>query len=216
MQQTSLFLYICRVNQKWYIPLLVVVFLFVGASGVDSSGVDPNQEIVVAFHSDATADDAVAQTLIAELTTQLEVLGAKNIHVSVSSSGKLSIRYYSAVDAGKVKAYLAKHDFTLPNDWTPIASDNLPVKSTPDSFEWAVVTIQKDSGTDNALQGTFVEVNSLQDQFLKPKISLAVHSFSKSFSWELMGQPLVPCFYTSKKQLIRAYEIPEIRAGPMA
>ena len=204
-------------NWKWYIPLLVVILAF-GSAGLKQPTTGPNQEIVVWFYTDAV-HDAAAQDVIADISHQLEVLGAKDVRISKMSDGSLKILYYSSLDVAVVKKAL--HE----NSGLPASDESFPKNENPLAFRIDgsygfynidVVKIQEDANQLNSFQGVMVEVSWHLDNSWKPKKTPNAMLWVSNFETDIEDTnyaPYLKDFYWLKET---SYLIPEVRAGPIA
>ncbi len=212
----SLFLYIWRVNWRWYITGIIIALAFYGA-GFEQSTASPNQEIVVRFSADSiTANDA--KKTISEITRQLKSIGVDDVHVSEVVNGKVKVTYFSTLDVAVVKSLLYRYNKLDLSDTAFNKDDNssqFPFSNSPSTYKLEIVQIQTDLGSDIGFQGILVEVNSLADQYLKPRISLATSeiNFTPKDNFEsadITNYLVVPEFITEFEHII-----PEVRAGPI-
>lgn len=210
-------LYICRVNWKWYIPLLVVVLAFVSA-GMKQSATDPNQEIVVQFYTDVVSDGAT-QDVISDISHQLELLGVQDVRISKMSDGSLKIVYYSTLAVSVVKKTLREknrlpiHSDTFPQGENPF---ELPVDGGYGYYILDVAKIQNDVNNDTSVQGVMVEVNVLLDQPIKPKKTSQAVIWIFDYASESKKTNDAPFLEGVNRVDKTSYLIPEVRAGPIS
>lgn len=107
-------------NAKWYISTLIIVLALIGLNQEQTKVA--NQQIVLQFTdvqmTSVTAHDEALETI----TKKLSALGVANIELIESDDTKLTIRYYSNVDALSVDEFLSQ-DSELPFDFP---KDKLP------------------------------------------------------------------------------------------
>jgi len=204
------------VNWKWYIPLLVVILAFASA-GIKQTATGPNQEIVVWFYTDAV-HDAAAQDVIADISHQLELLGAKDVRISKMADGSLKILYYSSLDVAVIKKALRENNglptsnHTFPKSQNPI---DYPIDGGYGFYNIDVVKIQDETYPQNTFQGVTVEVSWHVDNSLKPKKTSNAMLWVFDYETDLENTNyalFLKDFYWIKET---SYLIPEVRAGPI-
>lgn len=196
-------------NWKWYIPLLVVVFAFAGMSH-QKSVVDTNQEIFIEF-LESDLDEVATEVVISGVISQLKLLGAKNVRISKLLSGKLKIQYYSTLDASEIKKNL--DDNISEENKSKSGNDSFP-SSKSENFSIAVVKIQKNIGLNKSATGTLIEVNRLQDIFLKPKLISGAFFNLLYIKEEISISDGIICSKEIEHFNNFFKTLPEIRAGP--
>lgn len=212
----SLFIYIWRVNWRWYITGILIALAFCGA-GLEESTTDPNQEIVVRFSTNSiTANEA--KKAISEITIQLKSIGVEGVHVSEVVDGKVKVTYFSTLDVVVIKNLLYRYNKLDLSDTAfneKNGSSKFPFSDNSNTYKLEVVKIQTDPGTDIGFQGLLVEVNSFADQYLKPRMSLATSEIN--FTPKDNFESVAPIISPNVPVLIPYFEhkIPEVRAGPL-
>ncbi len=200
-------------NFRWYISTLIIILTLLGV--VDQQQISvPNQEIVLEF-TDTEVSSNHAQNTIANIKVQLEGLGAANIQVTKEECGKLIISYYSDVDIARIKESLSEDENLVLNDANPNEErSNFPKDKNSGSYNFNVYEIQKDSGSDWDLNGTFVvELKSEGNRFSNPNVYAFVDNTEIRGITEKVAS-------TAHYNIVlgidnTSYKIPEVRAGPL-
>jgi hypothetical protein len=203
-------------NWRWYIPVLIIALAFFGVSLEQSTL--PNQEIVVQFNTE-NVSVAEAERAIANVTSQLKSIGIEHVLVSEIHNGKLKVTYYSATDVATIKDLFKKQNKLQLADTGFNEKDNspnIPLSENSHIYKLEVVTIQKDLGSNLGLQGVLVIVKSAKDQYLKPFTSVGVCETNIDLKQDI--EIVAYKNYRDISFLIdhTSYEIPEVRAGPLA
>ena len=204
-------------NWRWYITGLIVAFALYGV-GLEQSATDPNQEIVVRFNTHSiTASDA--QDAISEITDQLKAIGVEYVQVSEVVNGTVSVSYYSTVDVEEIKNLLSKQNSLNLSDTAfnnTAGPTKIPLGDDSHTYKLEVVKIQTDSSVDVGFHGLVVEVKSVTDQYLKPKLALGfseIHLNPRD-NFEPLKSPVYAHIVVL---IVRAtYKIPQVRAGPVS
>lgn len=105
-RDSTFFLYIWRVNLRWYIAFLVAILSFFGSISQDEQATIPNQEIVLEF-DDTSIDASVQEHTIAFVKQQLQAIGSTDIEVQEIENGLLKISYFSETTVETIKSLLA-------------------------------------------------------------------------------------------------------------
>ncbi len=200
-------------NFRWYISTLIIILTLLGV--VDQQQISvPNQEIVLEF-TDTEVSSNHAQNTIANIKVQLEGLGAANIQVTEEECGKLIISYYSDVDIARIKESLSEDENLVLNDANPNEErSNFPKDKNSGSYNFNVYEIQKDSGSDWDLNGTYVaELKSEGNRFSNPNVYAFVDNTESREATEKIA------FIVHYNIVLgidnTSYKIPEVRAGPL-
>ncbi|WP_157417879.1 hypothetical protein [Aequorivita capsosiphonis] len=204
-------------NWRWYITGVIVALAFFGMS-LGQSTTNPNQEIVVRFNAASINSDEV-QLAIADIRSQLKSIGIENVHVSEIVNGKLKVTYFSDKDVAVIKD-LFLHQNKLQLGDTAFnekeGPSKLPFNKNSNTYKLDVIKIQQNPNSDVGFHGTLVDIKSLNDQYLKPIVSLATSEVTFSLKYLIKREACK--IYPDIRLLINnsAYKIPEVRAGPLA
>lgn len=208
-----IFLYIWRMNKKWYISALVVILAFLGGIVTQEHISKPNQEIVLQFTS-ATVTSDEANAAITAITEQLQIAGVRNLQVTENQNGQLKIVYFSNTDISGIKDILSNEvpigfeeeiPVQTPSEKQDIGYnlDVFEIQSNPDAdlkFEGTLGSHQKESQELILSSNVFANVNV--DVF-----SIAKH-YKRNLSLDYKNNSI------AFNQM--AHKIPEVRAGPKA
>ncbi|MBK5213080.1 MAG: hypothetical protein JJE55_05400 [Flavobacteriaceae bacterium] len=216
MSFLKLFIYIWRVNWRWYFTGLIIALAFFGISREQSAV--PNQEIVIQFDAHSVSTDE-AQRAISEITAQLKSIGVADVQISEILDGKLKVTYYSTIDVAVIKNLFQKQDKLQLGDTAFNEKDDsskIPFSNNSNTYKLDVIKIQKDYGSDIALRGLLVEVKSVKDQYLITFSPL--NSSENNFDFQRCIVNVVCKNYQNVILLSdkTSHKIPEVRAGPLS
>lgn len=211
----SFFCYIWRMKSKLHFGILILLITFIVR--VLETPVTPNQQIVVQF-SNAQVNDNDAEKTIAAITAKLHSFGVEQIKIVKGESGHLKITYYSATDVKDIETFLSySESFKLAHGVSEKHSNTIPVEKKSEIYKLDVSEIHEDNTTTdwdfNGVQ--LVEHNTKTDRFNKLKKQV----FSYQFHSELISQRVRLIISSCTKDVFtnyHSYNIPEVRAGPLA
>ncbi|QIE59156.1 hypothetical protein G5B37_06165 [Rasiella rasia] len=202
-------------NQKWYIPIIVIALAFLGI-GLDNTVV-PNQEIVVQFNNEGvTAQET--QKAVAAVKKQLQSIGGTNIQITKSQQGNLKITYYSAMDVAAVRSIfsddtLLKIGFTSNTDQAPT---DVPANNPSNNYQLNIDAIDygQEGGFD--FDGFVIEIKGGNDRYVDPFVYAGIseeiirlcNSFEK-IAYEVQLDCSLHIDYST-------FNFPEVRAGPLS
>ena len=200
-------------NSKWYISTLLIVLALIGLNQEQTKVA--NQQIVVQFTdveltSDSTPDDALET-----ITKKLHALGISNIELVESDNTKLTIRYYSDIDASSVGEILS-HESELALTYDDV--DELPIDypedKLPETFSLVVSDLQQQSEDGLGLNGKFAfELNQDYERFSNPVVLM----FNATLAQQQDAMVHVAFLVNNAVAIAldnTSDSIPEVRAGP--
>lgn len=202
-------------NSKWYFSALILLLAVLGVKMEHNSL--SNQEIVVQFNSEEISEDQT-QNAIAIVKEQLQGIGVENIQIVEIANGGLKITYYSDLTVAEIKDILSGDELDV--DYASGESDEDPSRIHSDfdvkSYELSVYEIQTNSDSELDLEGYLAEVPLGKERYLDPVdyvthdgFSVQEKNRSEKVAYALYGNSVPIRDYHS-------YEIPEVRAGPLA
>lgn len=199
-------------NVKWYISTLIIILAFLGVNQEQISA--PNQEIVLQF-SDYEMSSVDAQNAVAVITSQLQSIGADNIHVQEERNGKLKITYFSDIDVASVKEVLSNQkSLELGYNSYNNSQGKSPSKKPSDTYNFDVFEIKSSTDFESGFDGYVINNKSENDRFSNPN----VFASSNSISVKKKNQIDEVAFVVNRNIAIAidniSYKIPEVRAGP--
>lgn len=211
------FLYIWRMNSRWYISTLIIILSLLGGIATKQHNPVPNQEIVLQF-ANGDVSSVEAKRTIVELTEQLQQVGVEHIKVSELQDGQLKITYYSDTDVASIKKLLAE-DNLLELGYTGVEHKGqfpkVPVNDPSVKYDLDVYEIHKGDHSAFDLGGKMaVELKADHDRCFMGHESLSVEVFSiETVSTD------IKVAYKFYKNIALAIDniskkIPEVRAGP--
>ncbi|MDX1463261.1 MAG: hypothetical protein R3359_09400 [Marinirhabdus sp.] len=214
-RKTGLFFYIWRVNLKWYISFMVCALTLLGVTNERS--VLPNQEIVLHFEngSDATHE---AEEALRSIREKLRHIGVSDLQVTATMDGSVRITYYSNADVAAVKALL-NQDQTFAVDHTAFEATSpidVPENGSDQDYEFNVSEISTQSENGLGFNGILLDQKSVHDRYTYPIVYLGTGNASYSRLQKQVAAR-VACYSDTTIRTDRAsYQIPEVRAGPIA
>ncbi|MEP0262948.1 hypothetical protein [Dokdonia sp.] len=202
-------------KNKWYISALIFALAIIGIS-LDKASV-PNQEIVLQF-TDVEVTPTETQDAIALVKSQLQAVSVDNIKIQESGNGILKITYYSDVDVAEIKKIFSKErSVTLDHASYDFNKDNtdFPFEKDLKKYQLEVYEIQDIQDLVGS-SGNVLELKSEVIRFFTPDsyaILNKVQSEEKNKTEKLA--------YVVQRNIAIAidnssYNIPEVRAGPIA
>lgn len=198
---------------KWYISTLVIVLALIGLNQEQTKVA--NQQIILQFTDADTTPTTACDDALAAITQKLNTLGVASIEIIESDDTKLTIRYYSDIDAFTVGEFLSK-DSKLSLTYGDIGESpfDFPEEELPESFSLVISDLQQQTGDGLGLNGKFASESRQDYQGFSNPIVLI---FNGSLA---LGQDVLTKVAYSTHQVIAiaidntSHVIPEVRAGP--
>jgi len=201
---------------KKYIGAIIFILSFLAVISQQEFNM-PNQEIVLEFNQ-AEVTSSQAESTVAHVKQQLQILGASQIKVQQTVSGKLKITYYSDADVASIKKTFAK-DLEHNLDATVFSKSNkqteLPSKLPTIAYNLDVFEIQNTNNSGWGLDGKCVlSTDTKSDRFSDPNVFFFIEVEKLS-----LADNTVNTAYKVRRKLSISTEnnlhnIPEGRAGP--
>ena len=197
---------------KRYIGAIIFILSFLAVISQQEFNV-PNQEIVLEFnHVEVTSNEA--QTAVAHVKQQLQVLGANQIKVQQTAQGKLKITYYSDADVASIKKTFSKDldnkTFSKNNRKT-----ELPAQTPNIAYNLDVFEIQNANTSGWDLDGKCVlTTDTKSDRFSDPNIFFFIEVINVSLENNTIKTAYKVRRNVSISTENNLHKIPEGRAGP--
>lgn len=202
-------------KSKWYISTLIILLALIGLNQEQTKVA--NQQIVLQFTDAETTSLTACDDALATITKKLHDLGVTGIEIIESDNVKLTIRYYSDIDALTVGELLSQ-DSKLSLTYGNIGElpFDFPKEELPESFSLVISDLQQKTGDGLGLNGKFASQSRPDYQgFSNPSVLL----FNDAL---VLGQALLTKVAYNAHQVIAiaidntSHIIPEVRAGPYA
>jgi len=201
---------------KLHFGIIIVLLAFLGRF-IDTPAT-PNQEITIQF-SDANVSEIEAQNTLRDIQQKLQKIGAENLLVVKDDSGSFKIAYYSLTDAQSIEQILTdSSDFSFLLGVDTTNSNKKSDKESLKDYKLNVSEIQKkDQNNDwdfDRIQ--VVEHNQKSDRFNNLKKDISGYLYQSDVMHQLVKTAFridSGIFFLEGK---KAYQFPEVRAGPMA
>lgn len=200
---------------KLHFGIIIVLLAFLGRF-IDTPAT-PNQEITIQF-SDANVSEIEAQNTLRDIQQKLQRIGAQNLLVVKDDSGNFKIAYYSVTDAQSIEQILTdSNEFSFLLGVDTNNSNKKSDKDTLKDYKLNVSEIQKkDQKNDWDFDRVqIVEHNQKSDRFnnLEKDVSGYLHQS------DVMHQLVKTAFRVNSGVFFlegeKAYQFPEVRAGPI-
>ena len=201
---------------KRYISAIIFILSFLAVISQQEFNV-PNQEIVLEFnHGEVTSSQA--ESTVAHIKQQLQVLGASQIKVQQTVSGKLKITYYSDADVASIKQTFAK-DLERNLDSNVFSKTNnqteLPSKVPSIAYNLDVFEIQNANNSGWDLDGKCVlTTDTKSDRFSDPNVFFFIEVVKVSLEDNTVKTAYKVRRNVSISTENNLHKIPEGRAGP--
>lgn len=201
---------------KRYISAIIFILSFLAVISQQEFNV-PNQEIVLEFnHGEVTSSEA--ESAVAHVKQQLQVLGASQIKVQKTVSGKLKITYYSDADVASIKQTFAK-DLERNLDSNVFSKTNkqteLPSKVPSIAYNLDVFEIQNANNSGWDLDGKCVlTTDTKSDRFSDPNVFFFIEVVKVSLEDNTVKTAYKVRRNVSISTENNLHKIPEGRAGP--
>lgn len=202
-------------KNKWYISALIFALAIVGIS-LDKVSV-PNQEIVVQF-ADVEVTLAETQDAIALIKSQLQAVDVDNIQIQESGNGTLKITYYSDVEVDEIKKIFSRErGLALDHTSYDFGKDDtkFPFEKDLKNYQLDVYEIQDinelvdSSGTILELKSEIVRFSTPDGYATLSKIRSEEKNKTEKLAYVVQRNIAIAIDNSS-------YNIPEVRAGPIA
>ncbi len=197
-------------NSKWCFSVLIAILTLFGIQ--QSQVTLPNQEIVVQF-TDVDISSDEAHNAIAQVKSQLQLLGADNIQVQEGFHGILKISYYSDSDVESIKKVLTdKRAINL--DYAQQNQDEKSSENNTNAYNLDVYEIIDASNTDWDIEGiSIVELKSENHRFFNPNIYTSVETIDNRDRITRIALKVNTHIALAIDN--SSFRIPETRAGPL-
>lgn len=201
---------------KLHFGIIIVLLAFLGRF-IDTPAT-PNQEITIQF-SDANVSEIEAQNTLRDIQQKLQKIGAENLLVVKDDSGSFKIAYYSVTDAQSIEQILTdSSDFSFLLGVDTTNSNKKSDKESLKEYKLNVSEIQKkDQNNDWDFDRVqVVEHNQKSDRFNNLKKDISGYLYQSDVIHQLVKTAFridSGIFFLKGK---KAYQFPEVRAGPMA
>ena len=207
-----LFLYIWRMNKKWYIIGFVIILAFLGGVVSQQHISTPNQEIVLHFTSNTIDYDEVEEA-IADIRQKLEAAGVSNIQVTKFDNGELNITYHSTSKVSDIRQILLNTGAISLNKEHPVRA---PSSDDQVTFNFDVYEIKSPTNTDIHLQGVSNSSTTKGDHKHRLESNVIADRLSNAFDVSKRIHTNSYTFHNQNSIVFgcNAYQIPEVRAGP--
>lgn len=203
-------------NSRWYISILIITLTFLGGVASTQQVIAPNQEIVLQFSSDeVSAEDTAAA--IANVKDQLKTAGVSHITVKKGRKGQLKITYFSTSNVDRIKLLLA-HGTSLDLDVAAQTNHkhSLPSQEQTTIYNFDVYEIHQG--------GDFLELGNPLALEIKVEndrlISFNPVAFVPSKNYDSNTNQVAVAYKRISHSVLAiasiAYQIPEVRAGPLS
>ncbi|HZW76991.1 MAG TPA: hypothetical protein VFF21_01650 [Flavobacteriaceae bacterium] len=193
----------------WHISALF--FLLVLGGRMEHPANSPNQEIVLEFQENLPGESGASE-LIQNITRRLNDIGITQVQVIQTEKGVFKILYFSSLEVYHIKDLL-KDGVAVPNLPSGIPTQ---IPNEKHSYKLEIVKIQDSDLFENSLQGILVEVKSVPDQYVKPKLPLVFATLVEKWILPVPKIENVTFILPVHTHESVYYAFPEVRAGPWA
>ncbi len=203
-------------NSRWYIGILIITLTFLGGVASTHQIIAPNQEIVLQFSSDdVSAEDTAAA--ITRIKKQLKTAGVSHIKVKKGREGQLKITYFSTSNVDRIKLLLA-HGITLDLD---VAAQTNPKHSLPSQeqttiYNFDVYEIHQGGDFSELGNPLALEIKVENDRLLSFNLVAFVPSKNYDTNTNQVDVAYKHIRHSALAIASIAYQIPEVRAGPLS
>ncbi|MFS4467158.1 hypothetical protein [Maribacter sp. 2210JD10-5] len=200
-------------NSKWYIGTFILILALFGLNQGQTKVA--NQQIILEFTGQEAATTTNHDEALAAITEKLGELGIANIEIIENDDEKITIRYYSDIDAFSVDKFLSQNDeLSLAYSDIDELPHDFPEDKLPESFSLVVSDIHQQSDDGLSLNGKFASESKRDDQrFSGPVVTffngriIVSQILSVAIAFKRYQDISISINNTSKA-------IPEVRAGP--
>lgn len=198
-------------NTKWCISALFIILVFLGLSQGHKR--ISNQQILLKFAEVEVASETAHDEILAVIAKKLQVLGISNIEIIENDGTRLSIRYYSDIDAVSVKEFLTKESQPSLTNKEEFPSD-YPKEELPEKYNLIVSDLHQHADDVVNLNATLVFGHKLADEIVSNSLILTYANIT-SFEQDV----IVGIAYKIYRNIALSTNntsqiIPEVRAGP--
>jgi len=155
---------------KWYISTLALIITLVGLNQEQTKVA--NQQIVLQFSDDEMTSDFAHDVALTKITKKLQDLGIADILITENDDNKLSIRYYSDIDAENVGEFISEDSgLTVTNGSLEHLPFDFPTDQLPENYSLIVSDIQQPSEGGLGLNGKLAfEIKQDFERFTNPVV----------------------------------------------
>lgn len=199
-------------NAKWYASILFIILALIGLSQEQNKA--SNQQVSLQFVDVELSSDVAHDAVLALITQKLQILGADAIEVVANDAQQVSIRYYSAMDADRVEAFLSGN--------TPLTATNgeelpLELPKENDSEKYRIVV----SDLHMQVDGNFTFKATLANTQDKEQHKVVYPNTGNILALQELPHVIIAgtlqdvkgADFIVKKNT--SYKIPQVRAGPI-
>jgi hypothetical protein len=200
-------------NTKWYISTLIIILALIGLNQGQTQVA--NQKIVLQFTDVEITSRSAHDSALATITKKLQALGIANIEIIEEGDKRLSIRYYSDIDALSVGKFLSQDgELVLSSNHSDQFPLEFPNDELPETCSLVVFDLHQQTDAGLSLNGRFaVQSNQSFKRFFTPvvlQLSNAIvfqQNTSADVAYKINRVVTIAIDNTSQT-------IPEVRAGP--
>ncbi|MBU3009796.1 hypothetical protein KO506_00075 [Polaribacter vadi] len=209
--KSNLFLYIWRMNPKWYFSALLVLFTFLGTFHENIPV--PNQEIVLEFNN-SKINDSEKEFTLADIKNRLTTAGASNIKIQEAKNGRLKISYYSSDQVSYIKEALSQKNEIAVRESSNKQNQKKYPSEKKSKFNFDVYELENEADSSNFDGNSIIEIKYDSDRYTNQQ------NYASSEKILLIEANTV---YKSKSRFYKqlfivknstSHNIPEVRAGP--
>ena len=203
------------VNSRWYILAFVSALALLGISFGNHNV--PNQEIVIQFEKEGL-NHFQTEEVLQNITKQLQSVGIEDIHVVEMGGGKLRVRYYSTTQISEIQHLFSNDKLFYFDAITKNESDSSGSSSENTSrvFHFNINEIQSNPTNDLGLNGVLLDNKFVNDPHVKPIFHLGDTGNKFIIPTNHLWKKQTSSYYQFDFISLKTYQIPEVRAGPIA
>jgi citrate lyase gamma subunit len=204
---------------KKYISTFIILLTLLGFYKEQAPA--PNQEIELQFAASVSLSQQTEEVIDA-IKKELQTLGVTNIQVRQHSEKALKIAYYSNEDVAAIKEILIDKGFAseknLPNIPSEETSKKFQTYAHVDQYQLDVYELQNASDVYFGVHGKYIL--DLHKEYDKSPTTNSFANTNTSYLGDvnntLLSETYTVSNYTTIVTETISYEIPDVRAGPIA
>ncbi|MFK7831932.1 MAG: hypothetical protein AB8B52_01535 [Winogradskyella sp.] len=202
-------------KSKLHFGLIVVLLTFL-VTFLEQSTL-PNQQIVVQFTASVNNSEKT-ENAIEAIQEQLEGIGATQIKIGQQNHGQYTITYYSASNIEDIQNILFNvNDFKIDDETSNNQSDHFPENQSLKDYELNISEIKTSTSVSWDVEGTQVaEINQKTDHSNTLKVNTSASQPSTKKNNATISNAILVKHNVAIVRDYHAYQIPEVRAGPLA